>query len=268
MTTALQVKTIELTPAVVKFNFDELASAIDMQLKKYEGLTFTDETVADCKKTITELNKAKKSLDTYRKDTKTALSVSITEFEAQCKELGKKFDEAITPLKLQHETFEDNRKFEKRKQIEPIIKELIEAEGLNEKYAAQLIIPDEYFNKSKTLTAIKKELGEKATFLGGQQDVEEANSAVIKSHVELMNAKYNKQLPDAPYLNLIGVKSLDEIKNIIATDATVQTTQSFATPATKNLVVEKYSIEGTDDQLDELEAYMTSHGIKWSVIES
>lgn len=266
MTNELQVKTIELTPAVVSFNFDDLSAALDVQLKKYDGLTFTDETAADCKKTIAELNKAKKQLDSYRKETKQILTAPVTEFEKQCKELTAKFDAALEPLKSQYDDFEWNRKETKRKEIEPIIKELIEKEGLNDKYAAELTIPDEYYNKGKSLKSIKEELTTKAEHLGIQQDKEEADRTIIKDFVELSNMKYNANLPVTPFLNLISVKTIDEIKELITLDASVKETKSFA-PPTKNLVTEKYSVVGTDEQLDALEQYMTNHGIKWEAIE-
>ena len=269
MTANLQVRTLELIPAVVKFNFEDLAAALDVQLKKYEGLTFTDETATDCKKTITELNKAKKALDTYRKNTKQELTVAVTVFEQQCKELGAKFDKTIEPLKAQYDDFEWNRKEAKRKEIEPIIKDLIEKEGLNEKYAAQLVIPTEFYNKAKSMKSIKQELTTQAQHLGIQQDKEDGDRTIITDFVELTNMKHNSNLPAAPFLNLIGIKTIDEIKELIKLDASVKTTQTFDAPTANSteLVTEKYSVVGTDEQLDSLEQYMTNQGIKWAVIE-
>jgi hypothetical protein len=276
----LQVKTINLTPAVVEFNFDELSAILDQQLKKYDGLTFTEKDAAACKKTIAELNKGNKALDTYRKETKKQLTASVTAFEDRCKELNKKFDDVINPLKEQHDQFENARKEVKRMQIQNVIDGLIEKENLNDKYSAQLIIPDEYFNKSKSLKSIQEELTTKAEHLGIQQDKEEADQEVIKSHVALINAKYGTKLPESAYVGLLAYKDVGPIKNLIESGAQKeiekqkpskeykQVPQSSAPGhVDKKIFVEKYQVEGTEYDLEILEEYMSSKGLTWKVIE-
>lgn len=279
MSTELQVKTINLTPAVVEFNVDELSVVLDQHLKKYEGLTFTDKDAAACKKTITELNKGKKALDDYRKETKKKLTESVTAFENQCKELSKKFDSVINPLKEQHDQFEENRKETKRKLIQIIIDDLIEKEGLNEKFAAQLIIPDEYYNKSKTINAIKDELTTKAEHIGIKQDKVEADQEIIRMTVQQVNTVLGVNLPESVYFNLLDYKTVEEIKAQIQVDGekegesrivkapNVQPASSMPKSANVEFFTEKYQVEGTEDQLDALEEYMTSHSLTWKVIE-
>ncbi|MYL57394.1 DUF1351 domain-containing protein [Virgibacillus halodenitrificans] len=271
----LQVKTVELSPAKVEFNFNELSAVLDDQLAKYEGLEFTEKDAAECKKTITELNKGKKSLDTYRKETKKELSVEITEFEKQCKELGKKFDSVISPLKEQYEEFEEERKAKKRSQIAPIIESLIEKEGLNKKYINQLIdIPKEYFNKSKSIKAIKAELTTKAEHLGIQQDKEEADQEVIKSYVELVNAKENVNLPESAFTGLLGYKEVVDIKAQIESAAQAEKEKQYekvplseAPGHDEESYDEVYQVTGTEEQLSSLEEYMSSQSITWKVVE-
>lgn len=280
----LQVKTLKLTPAVVEFNFDELSNILDENLKKYDGLTFTDKDVADCKKTITELNKGKKAVDTYRKETKKKLTASVTDFENQCKDLNKKFDEVITPLKEQQEAFEEKRKEEKKKKIVPIIERLVDQQGLNEKYIDQLlVIPDEYYNKSKTLKSIDKELSTKAEHLGIKQDKEEADQEAIRSHVQLINEKQGVNLTESSYVSLLDyMAEVAQIKKQIEMDAENEVTKaqtvesieykevplSSAPGHDEEHFVESYKVEGTEDQLEALEEYMSSHGFTWSVIEN
>lgn len=276
---ALQVKTINLTPAVVEFNFEELSAILNENLKKYDGLTFTEKDAAACKKTIAELNKGKKALDTYRKDTKKELTASVTAFENQCKELNKKFDEVINPLKEQYDQFENDRKELKRKQIREVIDQLIEQQGLNETYAAQLIIPEEYFNKSKTLKSIKDELSTKAEHLGIQQDKEEADQEIIKSHVQLINTKYDTNLPESAYLSLLAYTQVAEVKERIEADAEKEVEKCISnsqvvSPVTKavdkseKIYFEQYQVEGTEYELKMLEEYMSSNGLTWKVIEN
>ncbi|HHY72674.1 MAG TPA: DUF1351 domain-containing protein [Bacillus bacterium] len=277
MSTELQVKTINLTPAVVEFNFDELSAVLDEQLKKYEGLTFTEKDAAACKKTITELNKGKKALDDYRKETKKKLTESVTAFENQCKELGAKFDSVINPLKEQHDEFENQRKEEKRKQIQTIIDGLLEKEGLNGKFAAQLIIPDEYYNKGKAMKAIRDELTTKAEYLGIQQDKEDADKEIIRMTVQQANTVLGVNLPESVYFNLLDYKTVEEIRAQIQADGEKEgadrivkvpvITTKPTTNKTAGFFKEKYQVEGTESQLDALEEWMTSHSLTWKVIE-
>ncbi|MFD2046039.1 DUF1351 domain-containing protein [Ornithinibacillus salinisoli] len=279
----LQVKTINLTPAVVEFNYEEISMMLDDQLAKYEGLTFTEKDAAACKKTITELNKGKKALDTYRKKTKKELTEEVIAFENKCKVLGSKFDEVINPLKEQHDQFEEERKNIKRLEIEGLIDHLVHVENLNEKYAAKLTVEDSYLTKSKTIKSIKEELTTKAAHLGVQQDKEEANLEVIKSHVELINTKYGVNLLEESYTTLLEYQSVGEIKGIIENHAQLQVDKEEAeakaveykevplSSAPKSVsnddyeFIEVYTVTGTESQLDALEEFMDREKIKWTV---
>src|SRR5690554_1845587 len=97
----LQIITNKITPAKVEFNYQDIDEKLDIVLKKYKGLVFTEDTVKDCKKTMAELRKGQKSLDEFRKKTKRMLTESVTDFENDCKRLYKRFDDVIDPLKEQ-----------------------------------------------------------------------------------------------------------------------------------------------------------------------
>lgn len=273
----LQVKTINLKPAVVEFNYEEISMLLDDQLAKYEGLTFTDKDAAECKKTITELNKGKKALDTYRKKTKKELTEEVTVFENKCKALGNKFDEVITPLKEQHDEFEDKRKEIKRLEIEGFIDHLVHIENLNDKYAAKLVVEDSHLTKSKTIKSIKEELTTKAEHLGVQQDKEESDQELIKGHVELMSTIHDVNLPESSYIALLDYKEVSEIKNIIERDAIselnkveykqVPLSSAPASVSDDEIYIESYQVEGTENQLEALEEHMSSQGLTWSVFK-
>ena len=220
-TTALTLRVIETKPAVVTFNYQEISDHLDSVLSKYKGLVFTENTVADCKKTIAELRKGQKSLDEFRKATKKQLTESITTFENQCKKLYSKFDEVITPLTKQHDQFELDRRDTKRLLIQGIIDALITEQNLTEKYAARLVIQEEYLNKGTSIKGIKAELSFLADGLRIQQDKEVQDIDLIQTIVELANAQYqlvNVLLPQ-PYLRLLENKSVAEIDALITSDA-------------------------------------------------
>jgi hypothetical protein len=220
-TTDVVIKVIETKPAVVNFNYQEIADHLDSVLVKYQGLVFTEDTAAGCKKTIAELRKGQTALDTFRKTTKADLTKSVTAFENQCKTLFNKFEEVIKPLTLQADQFEADRKEEKRSKIQSLIDALIPEKGLAEKYASQLIIPEAYLNKGKAITAIKTELTALATSLRTKQDKEEQDVNLVKMKVELANARclLKSPLQPEPYARLLSYKTVAEIDEIITADA-------------------------------------------------
>ncbi len=281
----LQIKTNSFTPAKVDFNYEQISIYLNEVLKKYDGLVFTEETVQDCNKTIAELRKGKRSLDDFRKKTKKELTKSVTEFENQCKELNKKFDEVIDPLVEQSDFFEENRRNEKRQKVQKIVDELIKEQGLNEKFASQLIIEDQYLNKSKTLKSIKEELATTAETLGIQQDKEEADKELIKTKVELANATYNVNLSETPYVRLLEYENVEDIETKINLDAERESKvepEPEPEPISDELIelvtmpepkedeeiyMERYEVHGTDAQLDALEDFMKYQDLEWKIIE-
>ena len=295
VSTDLVLKVYETTPAVVSFNYQEITNHLDSVLAKYRGLVFTDSTIAECKKTIAELRKGQKSLDEFRISTKKQLTASVTDFEKECKTLHSKFEEVIKPLSEQQDQFELDRREKKRVEIQSTIDALVTEKELNEKFAARLVILEEYFNKGKAIKAIKTELFTLASSLKVQQDKEAQDEDLIKTKVELANAQYQltNALRPGAYSMLLSYKSIAEIESLIISDAQevqelekekaevlaakdvdvpkveeVRITQTFAAPEpvpTKSSVVvtRLYRITGTEEQLIALEGYLGGNDLPW-----
>ncbi len=280
------VKTVVMEPAKVEFNFDELSAMLDKQLEKYKGLEFTEKKVKELKETITELNKGKKSLSDYRIATKKELSVSIADFEHECKQLSNKFDSVIAPLKEQADEFEETRRNEKREKVQLIVDELLDKEGLNERFAAELIIEDSYLNKSTTLKSIREDLETKAHHLGVQQDKEDSDKEIIKMTVDIANERYGVELLDSTYIRLLEYEDINNIKSVITEDAHDELDKKLEAEEPKKefkqipissapssisideeLFREVYKVTATESQLDALEEFMNREEIDWVAIE-
>lgn len=219
--TSVELRIIQTVPAVVNFNYEEIEANLDSVLVKYQGLQFTESTAAECKKTIAELRKGQKALDDFRISTKKSLTESVTAFEKRCKGLHSKFETVINPLNIQNDQFELDRKEKKRVEIQGVIDALVSENGLTGSYALQLKISNEYYNKGKTIKAIKAELSSTAKNAKLQQDKDEQDSQLIKAKVELANAQHQLTNPLMldPYLRLLAFKSVSEIDLLITSDA-------------------------------------------------
>jgi len=291
----LAVKTIEFEPAKVEFNYAELEAILDENLKKYSGLTFTEKDATECRKTITELRKGKRTLDDYRKSTKKQLTESVTVFENQCKELNKKFDEVISPLVEQNDAFEEKRKEEKKVKVQEISEKIIEEFGLDEKHSTELVIEDSYLTKSKTFKSIEEEFSVTAEHLKMKQDKLASDKEIIKSHVELMNERHELDLIESTYINLLDYQEFQEVRDRIESDVeqvlkerkyvaeqalaeeavaippvvepVIEVTVPVAPVAKEEVFLDVYEVIGTESQLDALEEYMSSQGIEFKVLD-
>ena len=203
--------TNKITPAKVEFNYQEIEEQLEIVLKKYKGLVFTDETVKDCKKTIAELRKGQKSLDDFRKETKKALTQSVTEFENDCKVLYNKFTEVIDPLKEQADYFEEQRKIEKKQAVERVLADVKATYELNEKYGNKLIIEDEYLNASKSIAKVKENLSVIANDLRTSQRQEESNINLITETVQKSNKDNEITLIIDSYTRLAEYEDIGKI---------------------------------------------------------
>jgi len=300
----LQVKTLKFVPAIVEFNYEELAANLDENLKKYEGLTFTEDDIAEGKKTVAELRKGKKAVDTYRLETKKKLTKSVTDFENQCKDLNKKFDQVLNPLVSQMDQFEEDRKEVKRKEVQEVIDNLITDNYIDGAFASELVIVDEHLNKGKSLKVITDELTLKAEALKSRQETYNANKEIVENTVEIANNRYDVTLTTAAYVRLLDHKDVKEIKTQILDDAQnevekqmererlkktmeeerakraalVEEVTPIAVEEPEPVVVveeadgietffEVYKITGTASQLDALEDFMNQEEIQFEIQE-
>lgn len=288
----LQVKTVTLEPARIEFNHEEIEKDLVANLKKYQGLTFTEDNAKECKNTIAELRKGKKAVDQYRLKIKKELTAPVTEFENKCKALNKRFDEVINPLIEQHDKFENDRKESKRKTIEELIEYCLEGKELGELYRLQIQIEDSWLTKSKSLKAIEEELLVKIDHLIMQQAKADADKEIIKSTVEVANARYNTNLVDSSYLRVLEYSDVEDVKTQILEDAQNEaisreeilkqesvaplesiTEENFIPLDEVDLVKEEttffevYKVTGTESQLDALEEFMRSEDITWEVLK-
>jgi len=215
----LIITTNSFTPAKVDFNYQQISDQLEIVLEKYKGLIFTEETVSDCKKTITDLRKGQKSLEDFRKDTKKKLTESVTEFENDCRLLYKKFDEVINPLIEQSDFFETNRKEEKREAIQYLIDRFKKDLQINDKFNKPLQVIESYLNKSKSMKSVQEELEFIANNCKKAQDQEEHDIELITSIVTKTNTDDELMLSDTSYTRLLDFQSVGTVISKIYEDA-------------------------------------------------
>ena len=116
-TRAVEFK-VDQHPGELIGNFEELNAWMDAQLDKYRGLVFTDDQMADAKKTRAALNRVAKELNDRKLSVKNEFCAPYFVFEDQVKQLIGKVKEVNEGIESQIRAYESAQKDEKRKRIE------------------------------------------------------------------------------------------------------------------------------------------------------
>src|SRR5699024_2271626 len=192
--TELEIKTLELEPAKIEFNKQQIEDELKETLKKYEGLIFTEENTAEIRKVLAELRKGKTAADKFRLAKKKEAIAPVTEFENDIKSIVKMFDDVINPINDQLKEFEEKRRNEKRKELEKIINETVENVGLESKFSSQIDIDDQYLAKSFSLNQARETIEFVANNLLNEQKLEHMNKESIETYVKLKNSEHDMNL--------------------------------------------------------------------------
>ena len=102
----------------IDFNYMELKTAINKSIKKYKGLTYTEDTIKTAKEDRAKLNKFKNALDDKRKDVKNLCLKPYQNFDTRIKELISLIEKPVLEIDCQIKTFEEKRKMEKKAILE------------------------------------------------------------------------------------------------------------------------------------------------------
>src|SRR5699024_3107812 len=214
----LQLKTIDLVPERIEFNKEAIEKELTETLKKYENLVFTEENTKDIRKVLAELRKGRTAADEFRKDKKKEASAPITTFENEMKSIVKMFDDVINPINEQLQEFERKRKEEKEANVKEIIKEAVEKYELEEKFANQLDVDEQYLNKSFSLSQVKDTVEFRANNLLNEQKLEQMNKETIESFVKFQNSENSLNLSIVAYLSQLEFKDVESVKKTIERD--------------------------------------------------
>lgn len=185
---------INETPAVISDNFVEVKESLSMMMKAYEGLTYTDDTVADARKDVATLRKIRKALDDKRKEVKKAHMIPYEEFEAKAKELCEIIDNAINPINVQIDEYAERKKTEKKAKIQEYFDSQIgEIDCLT---LEDVFNPTWISNMATAMKSIKSEIDECINTVKQDLDAIKAFGSEVEEKA-ISTYKASKKLADA-----------------------------------------------------------------------
>ena len=190
----------------VSFDYAGLVAWAQGMTSKYQGLVVTEDQVAEIRVCMSDLNKAKISVDNSRKETVKKLSAPLKEFEGQIKKVTAIFDATYRSLSEQVQHFVEQERENKRGVVQNAIsEELDKRKGEVQPFA--IPIQDKWLLKSTPLKSIREAvqgiIDQRIESLRLQQQAEQARAeraSAIEQAVKAANAEYQLELSVAQFM--------------------------------------------------------------------
>ena len=252
------------TPEIKITNKEKLDALVDAVVKKYSGIVVTEDTLKECKKTLTELRKLSKELNAKRLEKQREYEISVKEFKAQIDAYINQINDVISDIKQGTDEFEEKRKAEKQEAIQNLINEMAGNYGVDPE---TIEIDKKWLNKSTTMKKVAEEISNK---MKEQQRLDD-DWKIIKKYAQ------DKGMLADHYQTYIGVFSAFEIEKMIDEDADKKAEQDrsqaeelmFAkavdeeTGEIKQAIQQvTFTIKGTKEQLNEVASYLKNSGVE------
>ena len=252
------------TPEIKITNKEKLDALVDAVVKKYSGIVVTEDTLKECKKTLTELRKLSKELNAKRLEKQRQYETPVKEFKAQIDAYINQINDVISDIKQGTDEFEEKRKAEKQTAIQNLINEMAGNYGVDPE---TIEIDKKWLNKSTTMKKITEEIASK---MKEKQRLDD-DWKIIKKYAQ------DKGMLADHYQTYIGVFSAFEIEKMIDEDADKKAEQDrnqaeelmFAkavdeeTGEIKQAIQQvTFTIKGTEEQLNQVAAYLKNSGVE------
>lgn len=151
----------------IKWNNEELKNEMAAKMADYESLVFTEETIKDAKKDRAALNKLKTAFEDERKRIKKVYMDPYNKFESQVKEVIALIDKPIGLIDKQIKEVEENKKVQKRAEIEKLFGEI----GFQSFVTLEKIWDSKWLNATVSISSIQAQMQEKMYQIGSDVHV-------------------------------------------------------------------------------------------------
>lgn len=255
----------------LSWNFEEINQQMDIALKKYKGLVFTESDLGEAKKTRANLNNVVKQINAKKIEVKKEFMKPYSDFEEQVKEVMNKVNEVNSEIDLQIKAFEEKRKEEKRQRIYGYF-EIAMQDSLEKEITLEKLFNDKWLN---------------VTYKDEQWEAElEGSIQEINNNIQLIDSFTDKdiELIKSFYLKDLDLnKALQREKEIALRKHRAEQEKIASEPAIKpievkqeveqaqtqqetqeeQLYVRTFTVQGTKQQIIDLDKFMKTNGIKF-----
>ena len=138
----------------IQWNREEVKKGIADKMSDYKNLVFTEDSIADAKKDRANLRKLKDAFETERKRVKKLCMEPYEKFEKEIKEVTGLIDEPIQLIDAQVKEVEQQKKEQKRKDIEVLFDNI----GFQPFVTLNSIFDEKWLNASVPMSKIEEQM--------------------------------------------------------------------------------------------------------------
>ncbi len=264
----LQVSEIQaLEP--IKFNYEELKTALTQKLDTYKNMVYTEETIKEAKTDRASLNKLSKAINDEKIRIKNTVLAPYMDFETKCKELIEIVNTATENVDSQIKAFEKAQSDEKEKQV--LMYWIENAGEYQELIDVDLIFNKQWLNKSYSMSKVEtdiKHIIEKTKLDMGIIDGQLKDETLNKQ----AKAFYFKNINQPSVLSLSlqeAMKLQETAQKISAIESTKEETKVTAedTQTSEKILQIDFRVWGTQEQLMKLKQFIKENNIKIGKVE-
>ncbi|GBG95216.1 hypothetical protein LFYK43_16750 [Ligilactobacillus salitolerans] len=264
-------------PKITVENEQDLAQAIELYSKKYNGLVVTDETLPDAKKARADLNKLSKAINDRRKEIKKGYNQPLKEFETKIKQWDSNLHDAMAGIDDGIHEMEELQTAERTKKVEQTITEMAPNYGVE---PGEIEMKSRWATKSISHKKLLDEIAGEMNFVKRRHE----QLAMVQKYCE------DKGLSFEPYKRLAETFDPLEVMKQIDADVEYEEHRKEAQKAAKQAEIEKqkentvevngkafdketgetvreeqkvsFTLQGSKEQIDGLARYIMAMGIQ------
>jgi hypothetical protein len=207
MENKLIIKNEDKILKTLETNAEKIKAELVEGLKKYQGLVYTDENIAEAKKDMAELNKIKTDIDNQRKDVKKLIMKPYDEFEPTAKELIELIQSTRDTIEQQVSVYEQKRKEAKKQQIKDFYYKEINHDVLT----FERLFNDKYLNVVESISKIKLDMFDKLNNYNKELEILKSLNSEVEEKM-INNYNFSLNLGDAMLIHT----NYESTKKIIA----------------------------------------------------
>lgn len=161
-------------PDTVGFNYEELKTALTEKVAVYEATVYTEDQVREAKADKAKLNKLRKALNDERIRQERAYMEPFAAFKSRVNEIIGIIDRASATVDAQVKAFDEQRRAEKRGEIEGCWSEILAADRVPEGVTLAKIFDEKWLNASVSMKSIQETIAGRLDQIAKDLDVIDA----------------------------------------------------------------------------------------------
>lgn len=291
----LQLRSAEINLPQEIANLEALKAELAPKLEQYSNLVVTEDSIKAAKADKAALNKLRTAIEDQRKAAKKQYLEPYNILEAQCKEVVALIDAPIGAIDKQLKVFDEKEKQRKYTELFNAFNELDPPEWvkfedvINPKWGNKTEKVDSLVTEMKTalqkfnaeyeqLEKLYENFPHKLAIIDRFKDTKSFSETMV--YAKKLEFEYNREQELKAQLlkaaeeekakqaeNVQNAPEAASVESEIITPPAEQTTVPVESEQAPKIIVGKFEVAGTAEQIKALGAYMKSNGIKFTIIK-